>query len=98
MRHLASFPTRRSSDLMEGSIDWDTLIRDETLVSEPPQLLSELRLMLRFLSMDRRERFTRMGQNVLQQLLNLLTRNPPLRRDRKSTRLNSSHVAISYAV
>jgi len=65
---------------MEGSIDWDTLIRDETLVSEPPQLLSELRLMLRFLSMDRRERFTRMGQNVLQQLLNLLTRNPPLRR------------------
>src|SRR5690625_6898048 len=29
---------------------------------------------------------------------NWITRAPSLKRDRKSTRLNSSHVAISYAV
>lgn len=58
----------------EKEIDWDFVIENEPLVSDPPLLLAELRLLLRFLSMGRRERFTRAGQNVLQQMLELFDR------------------------
>ncbi len=53
----------------EKPLDWDFIVENETLVSDPPYLLSELRLLLRFLSMGRQERITKLGQNVLQQLL-----------------------------
>lgn len=58
----------------EHEFDWDWIIREEGLVSNPPPLLSELRLLLRFLSMGRRERITMFGQNILQQLLELFSR------------------------
>src|SRR5207302_10770353 len=60
-RDLPSFPTRRSSDLIEREIELWLALR----VQQP--------------------RFRR-GDDALQRL------------DRKSTRLNSSHVKISYAV
>jgi len=59
----------------ERPFDWDWLIEQEELISNPPALLSELRLLLRFLSMGRRERITRFGQNVLQQLLEQFDRD-----------------------
>jgi hypothetical protein len=55
-------------------IDWDYIIENETLVSDPPYLLSELRLLLRFLSLGHQERITKIGQNILQQLLDLFGR------------------------
>lgn len=58
----------------EKEIDWDFVIENETLVSDPPYLLAELRLLLRFLSLGRQERFTKLGQNILQQLLELFSR------------------------
>ncbi|MEX1062850.1 MAG: hypothetical protein WEC12_04550 [Balneolaceae bacterium] len=60
----------------EHPVDWDFVIEQETLISDPPPLLAELRLLLRFLSMDRQERFTRLGQNILQQLLDTFSRSP----------------------
>lgn len=57
----------------EKDLDWDFIIRNETLVSHPPALLSELRLLLRFLSMGRQERFTHLGRNVFQQLFDLFS-------------------------
>ncbi len=55
-------------------IDWDFILNNETLVTDPPYLLAELRLLLRFLSLGRQERITKIGQNILQQLLDMFGR------------------------
>ncbi|MEX0593876.1 MAG: hypothetical protein WD115_03800 [Balneolaceae bacterium] len=59
----------------EAPMDWDWIIRNEPLVTHPPQLLRELRYLLRFFSMGRQERFAFLGQNILQQLLERVTRS-----------------------
>ncbi|MGM0506043.1 MAG: hypothetical protein ACQER4_02505 [Bacteroidota bacterium] len=59
----------------EAPIDWDWIIRNETLVTTPPSLLKELRFLLRFFSMGRQEKFAFLGQNLLQQLLERVTRS-----------------------
>src|SRR5438477_8073793 len=72
-RDLHSFPTRRSSDLFQGSNAPRGRVRDvERLPAElnPPALVHD-------------ERLDFMLRSGL---------------DRKSTRLNSSHMSISYAV
>src|SRR5207253_10957930 len=84
-RDLHSFPTRRSSDLHHSSIDLvDRLgdLRAPSLVRRRGQLPFELRA-------RQPQRFERSS------FLRILTATT---QDRKSTRLNSSHVAISYAV
>jgi hypothetical protein len=58
----------------EKPMDWNFIIQNETIVSNPPYLLTQLRLVLRFFSMGRQERFTRLGQNILQQLLDAFSR------------------------
>ena len=65
--------------MFDKSIDWDHVIENETLVTDPPYLLAELRLLLRFLSLGPQERFTKIGQNVLQQLLEAFARTPKIR-------------------
>jgi len=57
----------------EHDIDWNFVIENETLITHPPALLSELRLLLRFLSMGRQERITHLGRNVFQQMLDLFS-------------------------
>jgi len=54
-------------------IDWDFVIENETLVTNPPMLLNDLRLLLRFLALGRGERLTKLGQNVLQNVLELFS-------------------------
>jgi len=56
-----------------GEIDWDFIIENETLVSDPPILLKDLRLLLRFLALSRKERLTKFGYNLLQQILELFS-------------------------
>src|SRR5437870_9096256 len=63
-----SFPTRRSSDLVDVAKD---LVRQQALGGQE-------------------------GFAPAEKLMELVARDP--QSDRKSTRLNSSHVAISYAV
>ncbi|MFU8811744.1 MAG: hypothetical protein ACNA78_02185 [Balneolaceae bacterium] len=53
----------------EHPLDWDHIIESETLVTHPPVILKDLRRLLRYLAMGRSERFSRIGQNVLQQVL-----------------------------
>ncbi|MEX0770842.1 MAG: hypothetical protein WD035_08925 [Balneolaceae bacterium] len=55
-------------------IDWDFVIESDTLVSDPPYLLAELRQLLRFLSLGRQERFVRFGKSLLQRILETFTR------------------------
>src|SRR5207253_8062221 len=92
-RHLHSFPTRRSSDLLttakvlaheaRGTLERKELkIGFVPIACATPLLLAEP-----------------MGFYALQGLRAVLVKLPGWGLvDRKSTRLNSSHVAISYAV
>jgi hypothetical protein len=56
-----------------SDIDWDFIIKNERLVTDPPLLLNDLRLLLRFLALGRGERFTKIGQNMLQNVLELFS-------------------------
>src|SRR5207253_11072831 len=89
--HLAlhSFPTRRSSDLNRG-----------TTFSREPDLTFTASVKAEGLRKSRKEMLARfLGDVTGDGVRELLLRDMPERlRDRKSTRLNSSHVAISYAV
>lgn len=61
-----------------GPIDWDFVIENDTLVTDPPKLLDNLRVLLRFLALGHGERFTLLSQNLLQQLLELFSPGPDL--------------------
>ncbi len=58
--------------------DWDYVIQNETLITDPPILLKDLRILLRFLALGRGERFTTLGRNVLQEILELFSASPEL--------------------
>src|SRR5207253_4409557 len=88
-RNLHSFPTRRSSDLRcrrgDSSVeDTDALVLEEKSVVVRRR---DERVQLRWP--------VHSGDRVSRRCT---TSRPSRARDRKSTRLNSSHVAISYAV
>src|SRR5438034_8512474 len=86
-RDLHSFPTRRSSDLMSNTRNTPV----EVLEMEYP-------LRVRSYALRRGSggagRWTG-GEGVIREFMALA---PVEARDRKSTRLNSSHTVISYAV
>ncbi len=56
--------------------DWGFIIENETLITDPPPLLHNLRLLLRFLAMDGQERVTFLGKSVLQLLLESFSPKP----------------------
>src|SRR5206468_12017444 len=87
--HLHSFPTRRSSDLHR--------------LSEPAQrMLVAAAIVGRDFDVPLLEAFGELSGHELRDALEEATRGhflvPAAREDRKSTRLNSSHDQISYAV
>src|SRR5690606_41624855 len=97
LRFLHSFPTRRSSDLIDNQISNSfTPIIDKVLRCEPARLKVVTRnemppeVIVAPVEED--------GWNVMVDQGLQMTMIFPLPRDRKSTRLNSSHVKISYAV
>lgn len=57
-------------------MDWDFIIASETLVTDPPKLLYNLRLLLRYLALGRQERLTLVGKNLLQQVLEMFSARP----------------------
>lgn len=59
-------------------IDWNFVIQNETLVTNPPRLMKDLRLLLRFLALGRHERITFLGKNLLQLVLEAFTSRPDL--------------------
>src|SRR5690606_41593803 len=90
---LHSFPTRRSSDLRYkltagGTMLPEDMLRKTTLLSEDDPEYKRLY-----------EIMYKSPLHVVMQLMILTLSNQPTNLiDRKSTRLNSSHVKISYAV
>src|SRR5207253_9442526 len=91
-QRLPSFPTRRSSDLDLAAVELDDLAGDREAEAGASLAARRLRAPL----LVGREQ---LRQVVLRDpLAGVGDRDDDRRVDRKSTRLNSSHVAISYAV
>ncbi|SMO90827.1 hypothetical protein [Gracilimonas mengyeensis] len=57
----------------EHPINWDEVVSEDSLISNPPKLLSELRHVLRFLAMGHQERFFKIGKNVLGQAMEMVS-------------------------
>lgn len=55
------------------SIDWDFIIENDTLVTDPPKLLAQLKDLLRFLSLGRQEKITKLGKSVLGQMMEVFS-------------------------
>src|SRR5690606_41565183 len=95
-RDLPSFPTRRSSDLFLGlgvqppDYDWGRLLFDGfgRIYIHPEVALGPAAAIA----------LAGIGFNLLGDALARHAARTPAPSDRKSTRLNSSHVKISYAV
>src|SRR5690606_41990431 len=85
LRFLLSFPTRRSSDLDDGSVSWN----GRPIAGRRPFEIARLGIGRKFQVPSVFPEST-VGDNLSIALW--------AGRDRKSTRLNSSHVKISYAV
>src|SRR5439155_21657012 len=90
---LHSFPTRRSSDLEE-------LIGLRAAVAQLPERERQVMALCYFEELSMREiaRVLRVTESRVCQIRQRAVQRLRERLDRKSTRLNSSHVAISYAV
>src|SRR5690606_40610265 len=97
-RHLPSFPTRRSSDLHRY---WEALFRYVVRVLKDENDTADVLQDTFFKIWEQRERLQHVES--VKAYLFTVARNGALRfialqqKDRKSTRLNSSHVKISYA-
>src|SRR5690606_41825380 len=83
LQHIRAFPTRRSSDLAGRRVVAEG-ITAQRLVVDLGVLRNQLRAARKVIGVADGE--------------HACTRNRPDSLDRKSTRLNSSHVKISYAV
>src|SRR5204863_10004774 len=95
---IHSFPTRRSSDLVFCASGLDGVVRNLTAGEIVEQMLRLARLLP---AEERLSHIVVMGMGEpLANLQNLLAAlgEATSPTDRKSTRLNSSHVEISYAV
>src|SRR5690606_41018457 len=95
LRRLPSSPTRRSSDLRapRGPLLFSAVPR-----GEPPRTRGRSRLLSRLrAALSRRARGPG-GVHGRHAALRVRYGVPSAHSDRKSTRLNSSHVKISYAV
>ncbi len=54
-------------------LDWDHIIANDTLVTNPPYLLVELRNFLRFLSLGRQEKLSLVGNGLLNQMMSIFS-------------------------
>ena len=69
MAHVYYQTMEKHGVSFDKPLDWDYIIANDTLVTDPPYLLVELRNLLRFLSLGRQEKITRLGKSVLGQLM-----------------------------
>src|SRR5262245_65006527 len=94
-RYVLSFPTRRSSDLKEILLRWMRSSKTEQRMVERARmiLLASDGLSGKEIALKMGTREARVSKWLGRSLCRLIHR-----KDRKSTRLNSSHLGISYAV
>ena len=64
---------RKAGVKFQKPIDWDYIIREDSLVTKPPKLLAELRMVLRYLALGNQERFMKVGKSVFTQMMELIS-------------------------
>lgn len=64
---------RKAGVKFQKPIDWDHIIQEDTLITNPPKLLAELKLVLRYLAMGNQERFMKMGKGITTQLMEMIS-------------------------
>lgn len=64
---------RKAGVKFQKPIDWDYIIQEDSLITNPPALLSELRLVLRYLAMGSQERFLKVGKGIFTQLMEVVS-------------------------
>ncbi|MGD8426863.1 MAG: hypothetical protein PVH63_04480 [Balneolaceae bacterium] len=62
-------------------MDWDHIISSDTLITDPPFLLVELKNFLRFLSLGRQEKWSVLGNGLLNQLMKIFSQRDPAPED-----------------
>jgi len=65
----------------DREIDWDFIIENETLITDPPKLMHNLRLLLRFLAVGRQEKLMMFGKGLLQELVEAFSSSPKVEQD-----------------
>ncbi|MCG8372360.1 MAG: hypothetical protein MI700_02450 [Balneolales bacterium] len=56
-------------------MDWDLVIKEDSLITHPPVLLSELKMALRYLSLGSQERILKIGKGLLSQFMESFSAN-----------------------
>lgn len=51
------------------SIDWDFIVREDTLTSNPPRLLNDLKRVMGFFSSDYKSMFSKLGSNLFNEIV-----------------------------
>src|SRR5439155_26763765 len=97
-RDLHSFPTRRSSDLGAGELGGDLGIVPDEVPQEHEQVVVVDQVLLPLVARVLLAQADEVVEVIVEMRVARREDIVRLGEDRKSTRLNSSHVAISYAV
>ena len=71
--HIYKETMEEAGITFDKPLNWDHIISSDTLVTDPPYLLVELRNFLRFLSMGRQEQLSVVGSGLLNQMMNLFS-------------------------
>lgn len=64
---------RKAGVKFQKPIDWDFIIKEDSLVTNPPALLAELKVALRFLAMGNQDRFLKLGKSALSMVMDLVS-------------------------
>lgn len=72
---------RKNGVRFERPLDWDFIIANDSLVTNPPYLLIELRRLLRFLALGPREQWAKLSSNLFTQVMSLFSPGTPEQND-----------------
>ncbi len=71
--HLYKHTMEQHGISFDKPLDWEYIIKSDTLVTDPPFILVELRKFLRFLSLGRQEKLSTVSSGVLNQLMDMFS-------------------------
>jgi hypothetical protein len=67
---------QRNGVTFQNKMPWDFIVANDSMLTNPPQLLLQLRHVLRYLSMGHRERIAELGTGLLTQFMDLFSAHP----------------------
>jgi len=71
--HIYKETMEKAGIKFDKPLDWEHIISSDTLITDPPYLLVELRNFLRFLSLGRQEKLSVVGNGLLNQMMKLFS-------------------------